>query len=299
VISGPRRRLVYSWGFSDTNIWRIELLGPTQAASRSALISSSRIDSMPEYSPDGKRVSFTSNRSGRAEIWTCHSDGSNCVQVTSLEEPNRFDQRWSPDGKYVIFNSASAGQSYLYVVGAEGGKAQRLATGASSDSRGSWSRDGRWIYFTSLRTGQYQVWKIPWTPGAGRESEAVQVTQKGGLFAMESPDGRHVYYANSRANPGLWRVPAQRGEEIQVLPALDDPGSFAVAERGIYFMPPRNADRTHPIQFLEFATGKTFPVVTIDKPMGPRLAVSPDGRSLLYHQVDQQSRDLMLVENFR
>jgi len=218
VISGARRRLVYSWGYEDTNIWRLELASPTRAASRSALISSSRQEDMPEYSPDGKRVLFHSDRSGRVEIWTCHSDGSNCVQVTSQEQRNRFDPRWSPDGKYIVFSSADAGQSYLYVVGAEGGKAQRLSTGASSDSRGSWSRDGRWIYFTSLRTGQHQVWKMPWTPGAGRESEAVQVTHKGGLFALESPDGRYVYYANSRTNAGLWRVPAQGARRSRSCP---------------------------------------------------------------------------------
>ena len=176
---------------------------------------------------------------------------------------------------------------------------QRLTTNPFSDQIGSWSRDGRWIYFASLRTGQYQVWKMPWTPGAGRESEAVQVTKNGGFLALESPDCRFVYYANSRNNPGLWRVPVPGGEEIQVLPALDDPRSFAVVEQGVYFIPPRNADGTHSIHFLEFAAGKTFPVATIDKPMGPRLAVSPDGRSLLYAQVDQEGRDLMLVENFR
>ena len=140
---------------------------------------------------------------------------------------------------------------------------------------------------------------MPWTPRAGREGEAVQVTKKGGYVALESPDGRFIYYANSRVNPGLWRFPAQGGEEIEILPALHYPKSFAVAERGIYFVPPRKAGEKHSIQFLEFATGKTFLVATIDKPMGDRLDVSPDGRSLLYEQVDQQGRDLMLVENFR
>jgi hypothetical protein len=83
------------------------------------------------------------------------------------------------------------------------------------------------------------------------------------------------------------------------LPALHYSKSFSVAERGIYFVPPRKAGEKHSIQFLEFATGKTLPVAIIDKPVGDRLAISPDGRSLLYEQVDQQGRDLMLVENFR
>jgi Tol biopolymer transport system component/predicted Ser/Thr protein kinase len=298
VISWSRSRLVYSWGYSDSNIWRLDLAGPTQAASRSALISSSRQDVWSAYSPDGKRIAFASDRSGSMEIWTCHSDGSNLIQLTSVGGLVG-NPRWSPDGKFIVFDSRRAGQADIFVIGAEGGNPQRLTTDPSSDTQASWSHDGRWIYFASLRTGQYQVWKMPWTPGSAREGEAVQVTKKGGYVALESPDGRFIYYANRRDNPGLWRVPAQGGEEIEILPALHYSKSFSVAERGIYFVPPRKAGEKHSIQFLEFATGKTFPVAIIDKPVGDRLAISPDGRSLLYEQVDQQGRDLMLVENFR
>jgi len=293
-------RLAYSWGFSDQNIWRLEIPGPGQGASRSALISSSRQDSRPQYSPDGKRVAFMSDRSGSMEIWTCRSDGSNCVQLTSFGGPWTGSPSWSPDGKYIVFDSRAPGQPDLYVVSAEGGKPQRLTTHPASDSKGSWSRDGRWIYFASLRTGEYQVWKMPWAAGVGREGEAVQVTRKGGFVAKESPDGRFVYYVNSRYSPGLWRVPPEGGEGIEVLPALGGAEQwFAVVERGIYFIPPRNPDRTYSIQFLEFASGKITSIATIDKPLSSGLTVSPDGRSLLYTQVDQQGSDLMLVENFR
>src|SRR5262249_54779766 len=120
VFSASRGRLVYSWGYGDSDIWRVELAVPTRAASRSGLISSYRGDSNSEYSPDGKRIAFTSDRLGSNEIWTCHSDGSSCVQVSSLGGPEFSDARWSADGKYIAFTLASAGQSNLYVVNAEG-----------------------------------------------------------------------------------------------------------------------------------------------------------------------------------
>jgi Tol biopolymer transport system component len=53
------------------------------------------------------------------------------------------------------------------------------------------------------------------------------------------------------------------------------------------------------IQLLRLATGKIEVVATLDKDLYYGLTVSPDGRWLLYSQVDQQSCDLMLVENFR
>jgi Tol biopolymer transport system component/tRNA A-37 threonylcarbamoyl transferase component Bud32 len=298
AISWTRRRLVYSWGYSEINIWRLDLAGPTQAASRSALISSSRTDSWPEYSPDAGRIVFESNRSGSEEIWTCHSDGSNCSQLTSFGGLVH-NPRWSPDGRFIVFDSRRAGQGDLFVIGADGGKAQQLTTDPSSDTQPSWSQDGRWIYFTSLRTGQYQVWKMPWASGSAREGDAVQVTKKGGYVALESPDGQFIYYANRRDDPGLWRVPTPGGEETEILPALAYPKSFAVTERGIYFVPPWKTGEKPSIQFFDLATGKTFTVAAIDNLVADRIVVSPDGRSLLYEQVDQYVRDLMLVENFR
>jgi len=299
VVSGPRRRLAYSWGFTDYNVWRLELAGPTQAASRAPLIASSRSDTRPQYSPDGTRIAFQSDRSGSQEIWTCHSDGSNCVQVTSRGAAGASSPGWSPDGKHIVFDSRASGQPDLYVVSAEGGQARQLTTHPASDTHGNWSRDGRWIYFASLRAGEYQVWKMPWGAGTAREGEAVQVTKGGGYVASESADGRLLYYSNRRNAPGLWRVPVGGGEETQVLPALYDPSEFAVTQQGIYFIPPRDAEGIRSIQFLELATGKIHPIARIDKPVHRALALSPDGRTLLYVQADQTGRDLMLVENFR
>ena len=56
----------------------------------------------------------------------------------------------------------------------------------------SWSRDGRWIYFASNRDGSWQVWKVP--SSGEKAGSARQVTRGGGFAAIESTDGRHVYF---------------------------------------------------------------------------------------------------------
>jgi len=56
------------------------------------------------------------------------------------------------------------------------------------------------------------------------------------------------------------------------------------------------------IEFFNPATGKTTPVATTEKVLArwiPSLTVSPDGKYMLYTQIDQQGSDLMLMENFR
>lgn len=66
-----KARLAFSQGFLDTNIWRIELRGQTNPAGPPArFIFSTLQDSSPQFSPDGRRIAFASNRSGTSEIWT-------------------------------------------------------------------------------------------------------------------------------------------------------------------------------------------------------------------------------------
>ena len=64
----------------DTNIWRLSLSGPGVAtAPQSRFIASTREEAAAQYSPDGKRLAFESNRSGVFGIWVSDADGSNAV----------------------------------------------------------------------------------------------------------------------------------------------------------------------------------------------------------------------------
>ncbi|HEX6622898.1 MAG TPA: LpqB family beta-propeller domain-containing protein, partial [Pyrinomonadaceae bacterium] len=165
-------------------------------------MSSTRADSGPQYSPDGRKVVFSSSHTGPLEVWACEADGSNPVQVTSFGGPHVGSPRWSPDGRQIVFDSPAEGHRDIYVVGVDGGKPRRLTVEASADVRPSWSRDGRFVYFGSDRGGGWQVWKAPAEGGA-----TIQLTKGGGREAFDSPDGKFVYYTKADA-PGLWRVPA-------------------------------------------------------------------------------------------
>jgi Tol biopolymer transport system component len=170
-----------------------------------------------------------------------------------------------------------------------------MTSGPANNDAPSWSRDGRWIYFVSDRTGKDQLWKMP--AGGG---EAVQVTRNGGATGLESADGKTLYYAKGRQAISLWKVPANGGEETQVLESLVSNGNFAVVDSGIYFIPTPPAGATSSsIQFFSFATGKIRPVAATKKPALFGLTISPDGRSILYTQIDQSAQELMLVENFQ
>jgi Tol biopolymer transport system component len=300
TISRQGNRLAYTSDLLDINIWRIEVSGSTgRGSSPTKLIASTRQETGPQFSPDGKRIAFDSDRSGFNEICVCDADGANQLQLTNFGGPlvPRGTARWSPDGQRIAFDSRTEGDSDIYVINAEGGKPRRLTTERSDDVVPSWSRDGRWIYFASNRSGTQQVWKVPAEGG-----EAVQVTKGGGFAAFESPDGKFVYYAKFDAS-GLWRIAVEGGEEKLILDQLKPGcwGYWAVVDRGIYFVNTEAKPRPV-VEFFSFATRRVTQVAVMEKDPAlgnPGLAVSPDGRWILYTQMDQSGNDIMLVENFQ
>jgi eukaryotic-like serine/threonine-protein kinase len=290
AISRRGDHLAYTRIFSDDNIWRVEVPGPNRKASEPiSLISSTYADGAPQYSPDGKRVAFTSARSGHTEIWVCASDGSDALQLTSMGTAG--SPRWSPDGQRIIFDSNAEGQFELYMIDAGGGSPRRMTNHPADDGVASWSRNGRWIYFVSNRTKEWQVWKMPADGG-----EAVQVTKNGGYIAFESLDGKFLYFSKDVFGTSIWKIPAGGGEETNIVKSSE--GGFAVAGKGIYYIAP-HSDGSSAVQFYSFATGKVATIAAIHRPVHWGLSVSPDERYVLYTQADQSVSDLMLVENFR
>jgi Tol biopolymer transport system component len=193
-----------------------------------------------------------------------------------------------------VFHTNLEGQWEVYVGGAGGGKPLRLTEHPAVDAHPSWSGDGKWVYFNSNRSGVMEIWKTPAGPGS-IPRQAVQVTRRGGYGALESPDGKWLYHTKTFPVSGLWKMPVEGGEEVQVLEAVA-PFAYAVTNDGVYFMKPSGG--TAVLQFLDLTTRRVTSIATTEKPASG-LTVSPDRRWALFSQMDQQGSDLMLVENFR
>jgi len=287
-------RLVYVQIKRNNGIWRRDLSSSVSASPSIKLISSTRRESGPQFSPDGSKIAFESTRSGAYEVWLCQRDGSNLLQLTHFGPTETGTPRWSPDGQQIAFDSRPAGNSDIFVIGVQGGPPRKLTSEPSNEAVPSWSRDGRWIYFASDRTGGWEVWKMPSIGGS-----AVQVTHHGGFAAFESPDGRFLYYAKGHAVQGLWRIPTKGGEEVEVISSLEAGywGYWAVVDNGIYYL-----DTTMKrIAFFDITTHRITQVFDLEnRPVAdaPGLAVSPDKKTILYTQFDTSYSDILLVENF-
>ena len=197
-------RLVYTqWKGGQLNIHRVPI-SPNPSAASEPVVTSSFSDQNADISPDGSRLVFSSDRSGFLNIWMCKSDGADPVQLTSFEE-HTGTPRWSPDGRQVLFDSLHSGNWDLWLIDPEQRVPRQLTTDLSDETMGTWSRDGQWVYFQSTRTGRQEIWKMPSEGG-----EAVQVTEDGGSYAVESRDGSFLYYTQP-STPGLWQLPNRKG----------------------------------------------------------------------------------------
>lgn len=284
AVSAVNHSLLYTESSATWNILGLHLR-PSREAGRhretekpGPIVSSTQQDSAPSLSPDGSRFAFQSWRSGTQELWLASRDGVTLRQLTWGGRGLNGSPSFSPDGQRVAFDSRPEGHSHIFVVAASGGAPRELTTGNSNDILPRWSADGQVLYFASNRNGTWQTWKVP---AAGGQPQ--QVTTNGGFLAMESPDGRWLYFTRIN-DSGLWRMPTAGGAETRIIsqPAAGYWGYWTVASSGIYFL-----DATEPIWHIRFydpATQKTSLVATLDRHPPPYSGITVD-----------RSEDLLLI----
>jgi Tol biopolymer transport system component len=288
AISVRGSRLAYSMHSQYVDVWRENLQRPQDPATK--LIASTYEQESPQYSPDGKRIAFTSNRVGSWEVWVSDADGTHLVRVSDSKSSKAGSPRWSPDSQRLAFDSRESGRPEIYIVDTAERLPRKLVTSLADVSTPSWSHDGKWIYFQS--TSAERIFRCP--AGGG---EAVMVSAEAGSYPVESDSGDSVYFFSpeKRTLRVVALNPIGTASEVDGLPRLDDRSHYTVVAGGIYFVP---ADQIRSIRYLDFATRKVSVAVDLNKENMNGLSVSPDGQWILYTQVGAENADLMLVDHF-
>ncbi|HKD74499.1 MAG TPA: hypothetical protein VKB76_03355 [Ktedonobacterales bacterium] len=277
----------------NANVWKLALRDATHPAGEPAkLISRTQQLAAASFSPDGSRIAFQSDRSGDWEIWICDHDGSNATQLTHFRASPTGTPRWSPDGKLIAFDSHANGLSQIYVISAEGGEPRQVTTDAMGGQVPAWSRDAKWIYYSTIRSSAANIWRLPISGGP-----AQPMTTNSGLYGAESSDGRYLYYSWSSADSTIWRTALTGGTEEKVsrVPRPFDPSHWVIVGAGIYVI-----DGDGDLYFCRFRDGSAAKVIHDARFITDwSMTVSPDGREIVWAQIDTHQSDLMLVENFR
>jgi len=116
----------------------------------------------PIFSPDGKKIAFTSLRDGNQEIYVMDADGTDQTNLTKNATQDSHPA-FSPNGKKIAFGrrEGSANDSEIYKMNASNGSEQKkLTRTAGFDYDPVFSPDGKKIAFTSARDGDYEIYTI-------------------------------------------------------------------------------------------------------------------------------------------
>jgi Tol biopolymer transport system component/DNA-binding winged helix-turn-helix (wHTH) protein len=297
-LSAQAPKLAYSMEYGSSAIWRRDLIHVH--APMNNLVSSTREQHDAEYSPDGRRIAFISDRTGASNLWMSDADGKNLVQLSNVGSGYGAPQ-WSRDGGRIAFDTRLGDRLEIYVVEIAERIPRRLMTNVPAIERPYWSRDGAWIYFTSSKNGGRRIYRCP--AGGG---DATAITPQSEIDATnpeESVVGNTLYFAHRTVNTTILQMNLDGGSDqaatpypVEGLPPVAYSGTWTVARNGIYFVPA--SDRSL-LQFYEFATKQTKTVFSIqDHFFSNSLSLSPDGRYLLFSKSEQENAEIMIIDGF-
>jgi Tol biopolymer transport system component/DNA-binding winged helix-turn-helix (wHTH) protein len=214
---------------------------------------SSGLQGEPTWSPDGRMVAFSSDRSGNLDIWTQAVDGGNPVQVTTAAEHD-WQPDWSSDGR-LVFRSERTGGG-LFVAPALGGAEQQIS---SFGYHPRWSPDGTQILFQRSNF-QGRVLTSRELYVVGRSAQPP--TQILGSFlshvatfsAAWHPDSRRVSIWGLHTRDGLtfWTLPIDGGPPVKS--SMTDDVRKHFADIGVRFGDAENL----PLPFRWSPTGDTL-----------------------------------------
>ncbi|MGE5732241.1 MAG: protein kinase domain-containing protein, partial [Gemmatimonas sp.] len=158
------------------------------------LSSGGSVNERPEWSSDGARVLYRSDRSRRSAIWWQPIDQSAPASALLADSKfNFFEAVMSPDGRYLVFQVDTSGGSIGYRM-LEGDTSLKALTGSrASELMPRVSPDGHWVAFVSAESGMSPVVVQPF-PGPGPR---IQISSGGGFEPVWAPDGRRLYYRSN------------------------------------------------------------------------------------------------------
>jgi Tol biopolymer transport system component len=239
-------------------------------------------DFIPNWSPDGTRLAFTSYRSGGEEIWVMDANGKNAKQLTHNDNGD-WSPFWRPDGQWIAFTSDRTGLNQLWLMKPDGSEQHALTSSPAGSSvwnrDPSWSPDGTMLIFTSNRSGKDENWIMEVaTQKVWRQSNGMAEH----WHPSFSPDGKRVLFSSNLSGEwGLWLSDLHGGDLVRMVPDRrfdNNPAAswspdgtkivFRTAEADLWIM---NSDGTG-----------AMPLTRDGKVDGWRSSWSPDGHRIAY-----------------
>ena len=147
------------------------------------------------WSPDGRQILFSSERTGVFDLYERPSDAAAPESLMLASSEPKTPEDWSPDGRFILYRVQDPkGDDDLWVLPLAGDRKPVSVTQTQfAESGGRFSPDGRWIAYQSDESGKTDIYVQPFPGPGGR----LQVSTGGGSFAQWRRDGRELFYLGS------------------------------------------------------------------------------------------------------
>jgi serine/threonine-protein kinase len=149
----------------------------------------------PSWTPDGKRVTFRSWKTGTMTMWSMAADRSGPPELLTNVGSMQSPESWSPDGGTLAFTQMDNPESGsdIYVLTLAGDRQPRpMILTKFSEGSPKFSPDGKWLAYSSNESGRPEVYAMAY-PGPGPK---IQVSTAGGTDPLWRRDGTEFYYRN-------------------------------------------------------------------------------------------------------
>jgi Tol biopolymer transport system component/DNA-binding winged helix-turn-helix (wHTH) protein len=293
--AGPEPRLCTSIFANGADLWQMRLKGGSGGARVSRKILESKASQYhPEYSPDGRSMSFVGDRDGSHQVWIATADGESPRQLTHLANHILGFPRWSPDSQSIAFHARAPVDAELYVIRVGDGVLRQVTHGAPGIMAPSWSDDGKFLYGFGSHNGTEFVFRI--TLATGKREALWEGTR-----AREVP-GRHLLIYGKISPRGIFaRSLTERGPAEPEQKLVDDfidtgLGGFVPFTDGFYYSAMDTTGNFRAICFYSFDSKKTIDVAPVPPNLADGFAVSPDRSTLTYAAAKSDEADLISLE---
>ena len=159
------------------------------------------IDQFPIWSPDGKRIVFSSSRAGHYDLYIIGANGEGREELLYASSENKIPTSWSADGRFILFDTeAGSAKSGIWVLPMEGtGKhtPAPLVHTRANERQGVFSPDSRWIAYESNASGKPDVYVQPFAfpPTRSEDGPRVLLSRGGGMVPHWRADGKELLYS--------------------------------------------------------------------------------------------------------
>ncbi len=166
----------------------------------------------PAWRPDGRTVSFTSDRSGPSYLYTLRADGSSKPERVMAGDSMQVDEaQWSTDGRWLVYRTGVSDDVRDIFARGTGTDTAEITVSASKfdEYAPMLSPDGRWVAYVSIESGREEVYVRPF-PNAS--DARWQVSTEGGAAPAWSHSGKELFYITAAGQ--MRAVAFQGGQEF-------------------------------------------------------------------------------------